>query len=165
MPSPRAWLIVSARRFQKVGGRARITRSCGLTTRCTAGFLARGRRAAAPDRHHRRHQAITVKAFERRHLFGSPLPVDGWPNPTSGEWAADRFWQGRCTAGRKSRLSFPMIGRLAELLLRLNPMAGEALRLTYSHLFMDEFQDTTQVQYDLVKHHLPRLRRGDHGCR
>jgi superfamily I DNA/RNA helicase len=44
-----------------------------------------------------------------------------------------------------------MIGRLAELLVRLNPMAREALRLTYSHLFMDEFQDTTQVQYDLVK--------------
>jgi len=96
-------------------------------------------------------QAITVKAFERRHLFGSPLPVDGWPNPTVSEWAADRFWQGALHGGRKSRLSFPMIGRLAELLLRLNPMAGEALRLTYSHLFMDEFQDTTQVQYDLVK--------------
>ena len=30
-------------------------------------------------------------------------------------------------------------------------MAQEALRLTYSHLFMDEFQDTTQVQYDLVR--------------
>jgi superfamily I DNA/RNA helicase len=30
-------------------------------------------------------------------------------------------------------------------------MAKEALRLTYSHLFMDEFQDTTQVQYDLMK--------------
>ena len=44
-----------------------------------------------------------------------------------------------------------MIGRLAELLLRLNPMARDALRLTYSHLFMDEFQDTTQVQYDLVR--------------
>lgn len=44
-----------------------------------------------------------------------------------------------------------MIGRLAELLLRVNPMARDALRLTYSHLFMDEFQDTTQVQYDLVR--------------
>jgi superfamily I DNA/RNA helicase len=44
-----------------------------------------------------------------------------------------------------------MIGRLAEILLRVNPMAREALRLTYSHLFMDEFQDTTQIQYDLVR--------------
>jgi len=44
-----------------------------------------------------------------------------------------------------------MIGRLVELLLRLNPIARNALRLTYSHMFMDEFQDTTQVQYDLVR--------------
>lgn len=44
-----------------------------------------------------------------------------------------------------------MIGRLAELLLRVNPMARDALRLTYSHLFMDEFQDTTQIQYDLLR--------------
>jgi superfamily I DNA/RNA helicase len=96
-------------------------------------------------------QAISVKAFERHHLVGSPLPVDGWLNPTVGQWAADRFWQGALRGGGKSRISFPMIGRLAELLLRLNPMAREALRLTYSHLFMDEFQDTTQVQFDLVK--------------
>jgi superfamily I DNA/RNA helicase len=96
-------------------------------------------------------QTISVKAFERHYLVGSPLPVDGWFNPTVGQWAADRFWRGALHGGQKSRLSFPMIGRLAELLLRLNPMAREALWLTYSHLFMDEFQDTTQVQYDLVK--------------
>lgn len=96
-------------------------------------------------------QAITVKAFERHHLVGRPLPVDGWRKPTPAQWAADRFWQSSLHEGEKTRLSFPMIGRLAELLLRLNPMARDALRLTYSHLFMDEFQDTTQVQYDLVK--------------
>ena len=44
-----------------------------------------------------------------------------------------------------------MIGRLAELLVRSNPMVRDALRLTYSYLFMDEFQDTTQVQFDLVE--------------
>ncbi|MGE3832127.1 MAG: UvrD-helicase domain-containing protein [Parvibaculaceae bacterium] len=95
--------------------------------------------------------ALTVKRFERRHLFGSPLPVDGWSEPSPGEWAADQYWQSSLHGGNKSHLSFPMIGRLAELLLRLNPMARDALRLTYSHLFMDEFQDTTQVQYDLVR--------------
>lgn len=95
--------------------------------------------------------ALTVKQFERRHLFGSPLPVDGWSEPSPGEWAADQYWQSSLHGGKKSHLSFPMIGRLAELLLRLNPMARDALRLTYSHLFMDEFQDTTQVQYDLVR--------------
>lgn len=95
-------------------------------------------------------QSLTVKAFERTHLLGAPLPVDGWVKPTPGQWAADRFWQSSLHEGKKTFLSFPMIGRLAELLLRVNPMARDALRLTYSHLFMDEFQDTTQVQYDLV---------------
>lgn len=96
-------------------------------------------------------QAIAVKAFERHHLVGSPLPLGGWSNPTPAQWAADRFWQISLHEGKKSVLSFPMIGRLAELLLRVNPMARDALRLTYSHLFMDEFQDTTQIQYDLVR--------------
>ncbi|TXI88009.1 MAG: ATP-dependent helicase [Cupriavidus sp.] len=96
-------------------------------------------------------QAITAKAFERRHLVGSPLPLDGWSNPTPAQWAADRFWQISLHESKNSVLSFPMIGRLAELLLRVNPMARDALRLTYSHLFMDEFQDTTQIQYDLVR--------------
>lgn len=96
-------------------------------------------------------QAIAVKTFERRYLVGSPLPLDGWANPSPGQWAAERFWQMSLHEGKKSILSFPMIGRLAELLLRVNPMARDALRLTYSHLFMDEFQDTTQIQYDLVR--------------
>lgn len=95
--------------------------------------------------------ALTVKRFERDYLFGSPLPVDGWSEPSPGEWAADQYWQSSLRGGKRSHLSFPMIGRLAELLLRLNPMARDALRLTYSHLFMDEFQDTTQIQYDLVR--------------
>jgi len=95
-------------------------------------------------------QAIGVKHFERIHLLGSRLPVEGWTAPTPGQWAADRFWQSSLHKGPKTQLSFPMIGRLAELLLRLVPMARTALQLTYSHLFMDEFQDTTQVQYDLM---------------
>lgn len=96
-------------------------------------------------------QGIAVQTFERRHLVGTPLPLGGWSYPTVGEWAAERLWQRSLHEGKKSVLSFPMIGRLAELLLRVNPMARDALRLTYSHLFMDEFQDTTQVQYDLVR--------------
>lgn len=95
-------------------------------------------------------QAITAKAFERRHLFGSPLPLDGPPAMTPGQWAAARHWHAALHDSTRSRLSFPMIGRLAELILRLNPMTRDALRLTYSHLFMDEFQDTTRVQYELI---------------
>ena len=95
--------------------------------------------------------ALEEDKFEKTHLIGQPLPVDGWPTPTPAEWAADQFWQSFLHKRRNTHLSFPMIGRLAELLLRLNPLVRDALRLTYSHLFMDEFQDTTPVQYDLVK--------------
>lgn len=94
---------------------------------------------------------IAAKTFERRHLVVAPLPLDGWPRPTPGQWAAERFWQTSLHGRKRSSLSFPMIGRLAELLLRVSPVVRDALRLSYSHLFMDEFQDTTQVQYDLVR--------------
>lgn len=50
-----------------------------------------------------------------------------------------------------SVISFQMISRLAELLLRVNPNITAALRSTYSHVFLDEFQDTTNLQYDVVK--------------
>ena len=96
-------------------------------------------------------QAISGKTFERHFLLGSPLPEGGMSHSTTGEWAADCFWRESLHGGKKTVLSFPMIGRLAELLLRVNPMARNALRLTYSHLFMDEFQDTTQIQFDLVR--------------
>ncbi|WP_307860294.1 UvrD-helicase domain-containing protein [Paenibacillus cisolokensis] len=44
-----------------------------------------------------------------------------------------------------------MISKLADYLLKTNPMIKKALQLTYSHVFLDEFQDTTSVQYELVK--------------
>lgn len=95
--------------------------------------------------------AISVKDFERKWLLGTPLCEEPLPNPSPGQWAAEEFWQTWLRNGPKSFLTFAMIGRLAGLLVASNPMVRQALRLTYSHLFMDEFQDTTQVQYDLAK--------------
>ncbi|MBU2136603.1 MAG: UvrD-helicase domain-containing protein, partial [Alphaproteobacteria bacterium] len=95
--------------------------------------------------------ALNAGRFERNHLLRRPLPANGWGKLTPGGWAAAEFWSSALHEGKDSFLSFGMIGRLAELLLRTNPMVQQALRLTYSHLFMDEFQDTTQVQYDLVR--------------
>jgi len=50
-----------------------------------------------------------------------------------------------------SQLNFQMINRLAELILRSNPMILKALQSSYSFVFLDEFQDTTGIQYDLIK--------------
>lgn len=96
-------------------------------------------------------EAIHARTFERKHLFGAPLPPEPKVPQNAVQWAASRYWETSLHGPRGSFLSFPMIGRLAELVLRVNPLAREALALTYSHLFLDEFQDTTQIQYDLVK--------------
>ncbi|OJH41790.1 UvrD-helicase domain-containing protein [Cystobacter ferrugineus] len=95
--------------------------------------------------------AIHAKTFERKHLFGAPLPEKPHVPANAAQWAADRYWRSSIESSSGSFLSFPMLGRLAELVLRVNPVVREALALTYSHLFLDEFQDTTQIQYDLVK--------------
>ena len=93
---------------------------------------------------------IAANTFERSYLFSAPLPDQVPDRLSPGLWAAYRYWS-TSLGGRRSRLSFPMIGRLAELMLRLNEPIRVALSLTYSHVFMDEFQDTTPVQYDLVR--------------
>lgn len=51
----------------------------------------------------------------------------------------------------ESSLTFEMISRLAEYLIRTNSYIKKAIEMTYSHVFLDEFQDTTSIQYDLVK--------------
>jgi superfamily I DNA/RNA helicase len=93
--------------------------------------------------------AISVKNFEKTFVVAAPLSEQLLANPSPGEWAGRQFWRS-WLSGKKSFLTFAMIGRLAELLVRKNPMVRQVLQLTYSHLFMDEFQDTTQVQYDLA---------------
>lgn len=96
-------------------------------------------------------QAVRHNTFEKEHIVGVPLPMNGLSANNAASWAAHIWWQKSLSGGVKSRLTFPMIGRLVELMLRANPLICAALRATYSHVFMDEFQDTTRVQYDLVK--------------
>lgn len=50
-----------------------------------------------------------------------------------------------------STLTFPMIAVVAEYIVRSNPKIQKSLALTYSHIFLDEFQDTTLGHYNLVK--------------
>lgn len=94
--------------------------------------------------------AIAPNTFERRFVVASRLPEERPASPSPAQWAGDSFWQHMLHDGKRSKLTFPMIGRLAELLLRVNESARRSHALTYSHVFMDEFQDTTQVQYDLI---------------
>lgn len=96
-------------------------------------------------------QSLSVKYFERRHVLDERLPETGWSPVSAGKWAGQRFWDEQLQGATRSHLTFPMLSRLAELLVRVNTSVRNALALTYSHVFMDEFQDTTQAQFDLVE--------------
>lgn len=57
----------------------------------------------------------------------------------------------RSFESRSIALTFPMIGRLAQAIVESNPQIRAAILATYSHVFLDEFQDATGVQYGLLK--------------
>ncbi len=48
-------------------------------------------------------------------------------------------------------LTFKMISLLSTYIFQSNILLTKSLRKTYSHVFLDEFQDTTDIQYKLVK--------------
>lgn len=90
-----------------------------------------------------------LASLEKTQAWG-PLPL-AFEDPSNARaWLAREWWK-RLLGGRRPGLSFPMIARLAEAILRHNPNIAAGLRLTYSHVFLDEFQDTTRMQFDLLK--------------
>lgn len=91
--------------------------------------------------------AFEGKRFLERHVMRVSLNAE----PTTLEdWVAREFW-GELLRGPRSKLPFLMIMRLAGYLLRNDPRLLRAYRATYSHVFLDEFQDTTTLQYALTK--------------
>jgi superfamily I DNA/RNA helicase len=64
-----------------------------------------------------------------------------------------KIWQMMLTENTESTsyVNFSMIAALAEYLIRLNAQIKKALNATYSYVLLDEFQDTTRVQYRLLR--------------
>lgn len=92
--------------------------------------------------------------FIRNHLLSFRLDNETRNREYILNWAADRIWelliQGDPESGT-SKVSFQMISRLSELIVRSNPYVKRALQSAYGHVFLDEFQDTTNIQYDFLK--------------
>ncbi|WP_127836303.1 UvrD-helicase domain-containing protein [Clostridium prolinivorans] len=97
------------------------------------------------------HEVSTTE-FIRFYLTKNMLPIYKEYNNIN-EWLIGKVWHSLINGESwlTPSLTFPMISRLAEYLLRFNPSIRKALRMTYKYVFLDEFQDTTEVQYDLVK--------------
>lgn len=85
--------------------------------------------------------------FMRRDVLGKRMRGITPPPKDVVTWAAVEVWRYSIKQGR---LSFPMIGRLAEAILHFAPTIASALQQTYHYVLLDEFQDTTHVQYELT---------------
>lgn len=69
--------------------------------------------------------------------------------PFSQKKASFQVWHSFLSA-KPSRCSFKMIMRLAQFIVATNPLVKKILQQTYSHIFLDEFQDTTTMQFDFL---------------
>ncbi|MEF9605530.1 UvrD-helicase domain-containing protein, partial [Paracoccus sp. PXZ] len=87
--------------------------------------------------------------FERA-VARTPLPLEETvENPRARELLR-AYWDDQYAMPDGALVSFAMINRVVEYMLRANPRIKRALRLTYPFVFLDEFQDTTYAQYSLV---------------
>jgi DNA helicase-2/ATP-dependent DNA helicase PcrA len=96
-------------------------------------------------------QTLNTVTVYNDYIIGRPLPVTIPNSAPLPILAALYAWRYLLRTGNFSVLNFQMIGRLAELLLRVNQPILRALRLTYNFVFLDEFQDTTGIHYELTK--------------
>lgn len=94
-----------------------------------------------------RFDSMTYDAFAKSLLdhFINGLPIELRPEK---DYEIDL--SGKNNNG-KSMISFLVILKLSNEIIKTNPLIKHALQLTYSHVFLDEFQDTTSIQYELLK--------------
>lgn len=91
---------------------------------------------------------VTPQYFEKKiHLTDIPICQD---DNAVISYALKKYWDDQFCRGNDIYLSFPMINRLTKLLLQRNIYVRKALQRTYPIVFIDEFQDTTYAQYDLL---------------
>jgi len=79
-------------------------------------------------------------------LHNEVLPIE---NAGVGNRIKLQVWK-QLVDKKSSSLSFKMIMRLAQLIINSNPRVKSYLQETYSHIFLDEFQDTTFLQFDFL---------------
>ncbi len=81
----------------------------------------------------------------------SSIPISQLENATTVEQQIQWVWWHDQISATPSCLTFDMIKLLAVQILQSHDSILSALRQTYSHVFLDEFQDVTQRQYELIK--------------
>lgn len=91
-------------------------------------------------------QTINANTLENDFLINKPISEY---NPRNiNDYIALKIWKNML---RKNRLTYKMVPRLAEFILDNNPYIIQCLQRTYRNIFIDEFQDTTSIQYYIIK--------------
>jgi superfamily I DNA/RNA helicase len=107
-------------------------------------------RATAPSEWKREIVEIQAGDFEPKNVGTWRLPNPNRPAENAIEFAIATWWSEHLPKNNTSTLTFTLLNRLAELIVRANPHILHALRATYPFVFLDEFQDTTYAQYDFL---------------
>lgn len=103
---------------------------------------------ARPDMAGRNRASVAASLDKVMH--GAELPYDLVTSNIHKAWGCQWWREQLALQSTEPSLTFPMLNRLAAYLLRTNPKITTVLRATYSHVFLDEFQDTTASQWDLI---------------
>ncbi|KLK91880.1 DNA helicase UvrD [Microvirga vignae] len=112
-------------------------------------FLTRAR-LAAPQPWQAVVAGLGPSDFESKIVGSFRLPLQAMAPATAVEFVIERWWSELLRRPGRSLVTFTMLNRLAELLLRARPQIARALHATYPFVFVDEFQDTTHAQYDFL---------------
>jgi len=112
-------------------------------------FLTRAR-LAAPQPWQAAIAGLGPADFESKIVGSFRLPIQAMVPATAIEFVVERWWTELLRRPGRSLLTFIMLNRLAELLLRARSQIARALHATYPFVFVDEFQDTTHAQYDFL---------------
>jgi superfamily I DNA/RNA helicase len=92
---------------------------------------------------------VSWQGFERA-LANTSLPLDEAGLSPRALKLMTAYWEEQYAGPDRFFLTFAMINRLVEFLVRTNDRIRNALLATYPVVFLDEFQDTTNAQFQVV---------------
>lgn len=140
--------------FSAIPGHWRPTRPYDIVTpsrRDVQVFLDRMLHSTDSEEWRAQIAALGADLFHAKDV-GSIRLTPGEPNPRSGRaFAVLQWWNEHLRRSNgSSQISFVMINRLAELIVRTTLELARAILATYRFVFLDEFQDTTYAQYGFL---------------
>lgn len=96
-----------------------------------------------------KHPEVYAFNTEQLKKVAEGLPDFDAPSPNQSE-IVRRLWWSECINSTPSEITFEMIFELAMHIVHIQPIVKDAIASTYTHVFLDEFQDVSGQQYALV---------------